>query len=163
MASLDRGLPLGDPALLCAGLIDPSPRKMFSVGLVPHYVDRGDPALDALAGRLGPRCAVIDVRLPPLDFLRRLNACDFVLSSSLHGLIVADALGVPNHWLKLSDKLFGEGYKFRDYYSAFGLAATAPLLPASVTGRVLSELDGAYSRPGLAAIQKRLRDCFPFQ
>ena len=42
-------------------------------------------------------------------------------SCSLHGLIIADSFHVPNLHITLDNKMFGDGYKYRDYYSAFGL------------------------------------------
>ena len=39
----------------------------------------------------------------------------------MHGLIVADALGIPNIRMILSDKITGGDYKYDDYYSAFGI------------------------------------------
>ena len=43
------------------------------------------------------------------------------MSSAMHGLIAADAMGIPNVRLVLSDRILGGDYKFTDYYSAFGL------------------------------------------
>lgn len=55
-------------------------------------------------------------------------SCKCVLSSSLHGLIVADALGVPNRRIVLSDKIIGGDLKFDDYYSVyFDKAEDAPV------------------------------------
>ena len=60
-----------------------------------------------------------------MEFLKQLNACDVVLSSAMHGLIAADSLGIPNAWMRLSDRLTGGDWKFRDYYSVFGVEPTA--------------------------------------
>jgi Polysaccharide pyruvyl transferase len=51
--------------------------------------------------------------------LGTIAAARLVITSSLHALIAADALGVP-HVLELSDKVTGGIYKFNDYGSAFG-------------------------------------------
>ena len=38
-----------------------------------------------------------------------------------HGLIVADSFHVPNMHVVFDERLKGDGYKFDDYYSAYGL------------------------------------------
>jgi hypothetical protein len=66
---------------------------------------------------------VISVAQTPEEVADEIKSCKLVLSSSLHGIIVSDSLGVPNAHLMLSDNLSspnhlrGGEYKFRDYYS----------------------------------------------
>ena len=50
-----------------------------------------------------------------------IDKCDFILSSSLHGIIVADSFNIPNAWIYLTDKVIGKGFKFHDYFSAIGI------------------------------------------
>jgi glycosyltransferase involved in cell wall biosynthesis len=110
---------LGDPGLLCSLFADYSKiRKKFKLGVIPHFVDADSPLLDKIKAR---GATVIDIRQNPADFLEQLAACEAVLSSAMHGLIAADALGIPNMRMVLSDKIVGGDYKFNDYYSAFGL------------------------------------------
>jgi pyruvyltransferase len=40
-----------------------------------------------------------------------------ILSSSLHGLILADAYEIPNKRLVIGNRLLGSDFKFMDYYS----------------------------------------------
>jgi glycosyltransferase involved in cell wall biosynthesis len=112
-------IPLGDPGLLAARLISPEIiKKKHKVGIVLHYVDANNPLVKKL--KLGD-AKFIDVTLPTYDFLEQVAECDLIISSSMHGLIAADSLGIPNARLILSDKIIGVDYKFDDYYSAFGL------------------------------------------
>jgi hypothetical protein len=101
---------------------------------------------------------------PPADVVGAIAGCDFVLSSSLHGLVVADSFGIPNAWLRVSDRQRGEGFKYRDYYAAFGLEAGEPWEPGE---RVPTLADlvahiGDYRRPGLERLKDRLTASFPF-
>lgn len=51
-----------------------------------------------------------------------------VVSSSLHGLIVADAYGIPSKWIKVSDKIYGDDFKYGDYYQSIGVKEEKPLI-----------------------------------
>jgi pyruvyltransferase len=48
--------------------------------------------------------------------LEELNSCEYIFSESLHGLIIADAYGIKNAWIKMGGDV-GDGFKYRDYYS----------------------------------------------
>lgn len=112
------GVALGDPGILASLLVDGKVSKKYAVGIVPHYHDAASPEVGRLAA-LGRNVRVIDVAWTPEEVAREIASCDVVLSSSMHGLIFADSLGVPNLHLKLGDKLVGGTYKFRDYNSIF--------------------------------------------
>lgn len=103
---------LGDPGLLMPIFYSPCIEKTKKVGLIPHYVDRANKLI--LENEL---FHIIDVSLPPERFIDEILACDFVLSSSLHGLILSDAYGVANKWISFSGNITGGAFKFYDYYS----------------------------------------------
>jgi len=155
----------GDPGLL-ADVLWPELKKTpkrYRVGLVPHYEDRTNPKVQALANGLAS-CTIIDVFDDVTEVLRQIASCECVLSSSLHGLIVADAFGVPNAWIKLSAKVRGDDFKFRDYYSIYGLDdRVVPLRVDQVTQEKLNQLMEDYNRPELEAIKRRLIEAFPFR
>ncbi len=154
---------LGDPGLLAGHWWDgrARPAKSHRVGIIPHYVDREHPAVIE-AAKL-PGVLLIDVFWPVEGVLRAIQSCNFVLSSSMHGLIVADAFDVPNRRLRLSNGLISD-FKFVDYYSAFSLAEPLPLDSSSL-GRLekedVAELVGEYERPGLLDLQAGLVHSFP--
>ncbi|WP_051146562.1 polysaccharide pyruvyl transferase family protein [Marinobacter daepoensis] len=106
---------LGDPAMLMPRFYQPSEqRRQYRVGIVPHYTD-----LPLFKGVTLPGdVALIDIRQDVEPFIDELLTCETILSSSLHGLIAADAYGIPNHWVEFSGNLVGSGFKFNDYYSS---------------------------------------------
>jgi pyruvyltransferase len=94
--------------------------KMHVLGIVPHYVDYEIVRSFSIAKM--PGVVVIDVFRNPGLILKKLIRCKHILSSSLHGLIVADSLRIPNarFVVETSSHILGGDFKFRDYYSAFG-------------------------------------------
>lgn len=116
----------GDPALLCPKYYDPVITNKFKLGIIPHYVDQDSVLLDRF--RKDPGIHFINVRGPINKIMDEINSCERILSSSLHGLIVADAYGIPSLWIKLSDKVVGGGFKFRDYFSSVGRKNNEPLI-----------------------------------
>jgi pyruvyltransferase len=112
---------LADPGLLASTFFKRPPARRHVLGLVPHYVDIDNPVVQALARKHPREIKVIDVRREPEAVFRDIGACESILSSSLHGLITADSFGIPNAWAGLSDKVIGDGFKFRDYFSSLGI------------------------------------------
>lgn len=107
---LPRGVPLGDPGLL-VGDLTPVERG-DRVVVLPHYVDH------AIAKR-HPDARVLDIRTEPRDLIRQIGSAGLLYTSTLHGLIAADALGVP-HVLEPHAAVVGGMFKFWDYGSALG-------------------------------------------
>jgi hypothetical protein len=64
---------------------------------------------------------LLDLRNDPIKVLKQIAECETIISSSLHGLIAADALDIPNKRIKLSNHghNFDVDFKFDDYYSIF--------------------------------------------
>jgi len=93
---------------------------LFRSGVICHYADAGgmDAPEDGLL--INPLTADIE------DFVRQLCSCAFVVSSSLHGLIIAHAYGVPAAWMRRRQALAGDGVKFLDYYESLGMEPPRP-------------------------------------
>lgn len=126
---------LGDPALLAPRFYDPWIVRKADWGIVPHFTDRDHPWVRRCRED-GAR--VIDVFAPVRTVLRRIKGCRTILSSSLHGLIVAEAYGIPTRWIALGDQVVGDGFKFRDHYAALGLPEESafPIRPDTRPGEV---------------------------
>jgi hypothetical protein len=65
---------------------------------------------------------IINPRDNPLTVLRQLGACRRIVTSSLHGMICADAFGIQRR-VETFPRLLQEGgdFKFRDYSASLGL------------------------------------------
>jgi hypothetical protein len=112
-----RDIPLGDPGFLApnAFKMENVARNIYPVGLIPHYADARHDSIISLSRQPGVK--VLDVHSDPLVFLSELVQCSVIISSSLHGLIFAEAYRIPNLWIRVSDVVFRTGFKFRDWNS----------------------------------------------
>lgn len=108
----------GDPALLLPRFFDPAVAVTHEVGVIPHVVDKGCDWIRE--HQHTPGVKIIDVEGGVWNFVKDVKSCKIILSSSLHGLICADAYGIPNAWIQLSDQLIGGDFKFRDYRLSIG-------------------------------------------
>lgn len=84
--------------------------KLYHIGFIPHYIDAGQ------VGALPDDVKLLSTATEPLHLINQIASCDAVISSSLHGIILAEAYGIPAVWVKLSDNIVGGEFKFRDYY-----------------------------------------------
>ena len=109
----------GDPALLLPYIYRPKCTKKFKLGIIPHYVDFNDKRLkEFIANNHGTTVISLIEYKHWQDVIDRINECEYIISSSLHGLIIADAYAIPNAWIKLSDKIAGGDFKYRDYFGS---------------------------------------------
>lgn len=152
---------LGDPGLLSDLLLPSGQRdKLYRVGIIPHYNDQELPIVQEFLKQSG--VTFIDIFSDTVDFLEQVAQCEFIISSSLHGLIVADALGIPNAWIKLSNLVRGNDFKFADYYSVFDMENVTPMpFGGSTNPADVENWCCGYSRPSLQQIKSDLYNAFP--
>lgn len=110
---------VGDAGLLACELIR-KPQKKHNLGIIPHDRERDEVKYKELCNNT-KNSIIIDVREDPLEGVKKIAECECIISSSLHGLVVADSFNIPNKLVKLTDKPLGDGFKFRDYYSVYNL------------------------------------------
>lgn len=111
---------VGDPGLIMNRVFSAGVEKTHKIGVVPHFVDKDHAVIQKWAGRFGRDCLVIDVLRSPREVIDDIKRCDYILSSSLHGLIIADAFDIPNARFVIRDTMPTDfyDYKFEDYYSS---------------------------------------------
>ena len=106
----------GDPALLLPKYYNPEVEKKYKIGIVPHYHDYKK-AVELFQNESDIK--VIDLLTMDVEeTTKEILSCENIISSSLHGLIVAHAYKIPALWVEFSDKIFGNGIKYRDYFES---------------------------------------------
>lgn len=109
----------GDPAILLPWFFNPKAEKKYKIGIVPHYNDYEmvknwhKDSQDILVIDLMTN----DIESKTMEFLE----CEKIISSSLHGIIIAHSYGIPAVWQKVSDKVFGNDIKYQDYMESVQL------------------------------------------
>ncbi len=99
----------GDGGLLLPRIYNPLVMTQHKVGIIPHYVDK------VIGKAAMPDAHFIDVAWPWEVVVDNILSCERIVSSSLHGLIISEAYGIPVTWVEWSDKVIGKGFKFMDY------------------------------------------------
>jgi len=106
----------GDPALLYPMIYSPKVEKKYKWGIIPHYIEfESEEDRNVIRNLEKQGFKVIDICSGEKEFIDELLEVENVISSSLHGLIVADAYGIPNARVNISNKLIGGDFKFKDY------------------------------------------------
>jgi len=127
----------GDPGLLASRLVIEKPVKEYALGLIPHLSDLNSVIFYEIYKKYAPFCIIINVQDPPRKVLREMARCERIVSSSLHGLIVADSLNIPNLWVYNAYKWnkSESRFKYDDYYSVFDMPDYNPLETADFLAR----------------------------
>jgi pyruvyltransferase len=98
----------------------------------------------------------IDIRTDDYrKFIDELCSCEKIISSSLHGIILAEAYGIPAVFL--GEKRDSEMFKYYDWYISTGRKIV----------RYASSLDEAIKMepmelPDLTAMQETIMNAFPY-
>jgi len=103
----------GDPGILLPMIYPKSCSPLHDAILIPHLKDHSHYASSKHASMGIP---VVNPASDWRDVVDSIASARLVISSSLHGIIVAEAYGIPAVWFRPTQ---GEGYlKFQDYYGS---------------------------------------------
>ena len=107
----------GDPALLLPLIYTSQTEKKYKYGFIPHYIDYD---LSHVVKFREEHPDILFIKFEGYtswyNVIDQINSCEKIISSSLHGLIVSDAYGIPNVRILLSDNIVGGDFKFKDYF-----------------------------------------------
>lgn len=122
----------GDLALLLPLVYDPTVEKKYKVGVVPHYIDK-----DIVEQKDGQHW--IDIQADWHKVVEEIKSCEMIISSSLHGIVIAEAYGIPATWVRYSNRIIGGDFKFQDYFLGTGR-------PEQRKGWLIPPIDGLEER-----------------
>lgn len=105
----------GDPAFLMPLFYRPPILKRHEVSVLPHY---SDATLKMEAASSGFH--VIQTGSPPLDVIDDILSSKILITSALHGLIIAESYGIPVVLLRDSTQTREPHFKFEDYFLSTG-------------------------------------------
>jgi pyruvyltransferase len=122
---------LGDPAMLLPKVYTPTTEKKYKLGIIPHMVDYDIVNIHVKNNPdKFPNTIVIDpntnTRLIEF-FIDRVNECEKIVATCLHGIICAHAYGIPAKWMKIGDRLCGDDVKFHDHFESVGIFDLEPM------------------------------------
>ena len=152
----------GDTGLLIADALGARPEREDVVGLVPHMHFADDLRFAKIADE-NPLIRLIDVRDPDAHkVVAQIAGCSHVISQSLHGLVTADAYGIPNTWLDPLGFHGGAMLKFYDYAAGIGRAMGNPIEPSDIDRIAANARTGVLPYlDGVAAFKNALYASFP--
>lgn len=155
----------GDPALLAPLYFHPAVEKTHDVGLVVRWSERLWHEVS-----VGDDVRVVNLATSDVEgVIRALMSCRAIASSSLHGLILADAYGIPNAWLdsdasRGGSRPGGGEFKFYDYFASVDKLRHSQALDLAserlTAGRLRERLD--FTGDDIAFDHGRLLDACPF-
>ncbi|MER1996801.1 MAG: polysaccharide pyruvyl transferase family protein [Arthrobacter sp.] len=151
----------GDPALLLPRFLERTEAAGGGIAVVPHLDHR-----KSLGKTAGPGITMVDVREGVETVVRRIAGAQACVSSSLHGIIVAQAYGVPWVWLRISDQVIsGDRYKFEDFFTTLDAAAASArdVTADALTPGLIEELAASASLPELSIDLDPLLESFPYR
>lgn len=152
---------LGDPGLCVPMFFQPRIEKSHRIGFIPHLSELAYWS----AQKLGKDVSLISPSGTVEGVVSSILSAERIVSSSLHGVVLAHAYGVPATWVyPTTRRLVGGGLKFADYFGAVG----EPILPSdggkiAQPGDISAAADDAFvPTKDLAAIAARLLEVCPF-
>lgn len=151
----------GDPSVLLPYFYKPEIKKKYKIGLIPHWESLGSPVVKEI-------CEDNRVHLIKMkgynywtDVIDEILSCEYIVSESLHGLIVAESYGIPNLWCNITLNKYN--VKFHDYFQSIGVDRKNPFhIKSGVVVEDLLEALQYYKKGEKIDVEKLMSVC-PFK
>lgn len=106
----------GDPAILLPMIYNPKRIIKHKIGIIPHMTETS-----YFEKTYSSKYNIIDLNTNKIeDTIDNILSCEYILATSLHGIIVAHTYGIPAIWIK-RNYINTDGFKFLDYFGSVGI------------------------------------------
>lgn len=158
----ENSISVGDPGLLISEVLGSEilePTVKTKYGIILHHKHAENQEVKDRFDHLPVK--FLDIRTDDLvAFVREMNSCEVIVSQSLHGLIFADALGIPNVWMELGPIHAGGAFKFYDYFSSVGRDFSKKIAYISKTESVIDSQINFPDAMRLNTVKNQVRKAF---
>ena len=136
----------GDPSLLLPYYYYPNVPKKYEIGFIPHWSSLDSPIVKKICDDKRVRLIKLQGYNNWLSVIDEIVSCKYIVSESLHGLIMAEAYGIPNLWADITLKSVYD-VKFHDFFQSIQCDRRSPFkIDKSFTvEKALKELE-AYEK-----------------
>jgi pyruvyltransferase len=154
----------GDIGLILPYFYYPEVKKKYKLGIIPHYIDKE--RFNEIYKNNDEDVKIIDVTEPIQNVINCILECEMTISSSLHGIIVSHAYNVKSMWIKLTDKIGGKFFKYRDYYGSLNIDNYNEMTPYIYDKQIsiteIIKLINDYPNPTFPINTKSIIELCPF-
>lgn len=167
LSNIEHKVEVGDPALLLPLIYNPNCNlKLNSVSFVPHYQDYNQ-IIDLNFRQYN----IIKTQTENIeDFIDKICSSKFILSSSLHGVIIAHAYKIPALWVHHGN-VGSSDFKYYDYFSSVQITSYPTLKLKDIINYSESEIVDLFEKYkyqalpniNIVQLQKKLLSCAPFK
>lgn len=164
----DKDVVLADPGLLLPLIFRPIINKEYTVGIIPHFSE-----YEFFKTNFSKKFHIICLMSNDIEAVtKEILSCHYILSTSLHGIIVAHAYNIPALWMEYSGLEKGtNGFKFLDYFSSVKIEPYKPIRNIQDTLYSLDSVLQTFSEfsnvslPNcdISQLQRDLLRCAPFK
>ena len=154
----------GDIGLILPYFYYPQVKKKYKLGIIPNYIDKEK--FNEIYIENDKDVKIIDITQPIQTVIKDILECEMTISSSLYGIIVSHAYNVKCMWIKLTNKIGGGFFKYRDYYGSLNMDNYIKMTPYIYSNQISTnetiKLINEYPNPKFPINTKSILELCPF-
>lgn len=117
----------GDPALLIPYYYNPYVLRKYKLGIIPHHSHIKSELLFKFKNDENVQIINFKKYKSWKDIIKQIRECDFIVSESLHGLIISETFRIPNIWVSIGESI-DQDLKYEDFFLSINKPYYEPYL-----------------------------------
>jgi pyruvyltransferase len=121
----------GDPLILLPLVYNLPVKQCYKIGVLPHYIDNNIQVTNMFVEKLQKKYTTLYIdnikcgkNFKPL--INNIRKCEYLISSSLHGIIMGIIYGKKTIFVAFSENVVGENFKFYDFFESININYDIP-------------------------------------